>query len=300
MMDFTLKVFLTVARMNSFTRAAELLNLSQPAVTHQIKNLEALLETRLFHREQNRIELTNAGKIFLRYSEEINLLYQKAISEVHAITKQVAGDIHLGAASLMGKYLLPRILGNFKKMYPKVNLSMLVGNSKEVLGSIEKGVIELAIVSEPIPAKKWVAFPFYKDRLTIVVYPSHPWCQKETVTVDELCEEDFISREIGSGTREFFQNALGLPCKWEDLKPVMVLGSSEAVKMAVIGEMGFSILSRLAIRSEVELGLLKEVRLKDVNLIRDFFVVYKSEEHLSFPSLKLKEYLESKADLDHF
>jgi DNA-binding transcriptional LysR family regulator len=299
MMDFTIKVFLTVARMNSFTRAAEVLNLSQPAVTHQIKNLESLLETRLFNRDQNRIELTSAGKIFLKYSEEINLLYQKAISEVHEMTNQMAGDIHLGAASLMGKYLLPRILGNFKKMYPKANLSMLVGNSKEVLGFLEKGVIELAIVSEPIPSKNLVAFPFYRDHLTIVVYPSHPWCKKEVITVDELCGEDFISREIGSGTREFFQKALGLPRKRADLKPVMVLGSSEAVKMAVIGEMGFSILSRLSIRSEVELGLVKEVRLKDVGLIRDFFVVYKSEQHLGLPSLKLKEYLASKADLDH-
>jgi DNA-binding transcriptional LysR family regulator len=299
MMDFTLKVFLTVARMNSFTKAAEIVNLSQPAVTHQIQNLENLLRARLFNRDRNRIELTDAGKIFLRYSEEINLLYQRAIGEIHEITNQMAGDIHLGAASLMGKYLLPRILGNFKKMYPKVNLSMLVGNSKEVLGFLEKGVVELAIVSEPIPSKNLVAFPFYRDHLTIVVYPSHPWCRKEAISTDELYEEDFISREIGSGTREFFIKSLGLPCRWEDLKPVMVLGSSEAVKMAVIGEMGFSILSRLATRSEVELGLLKEVRLKNVGLIRNFFVVYKSEEHLSLPCLKLIDYLKSKRDLNH-
>lgn len=119
MMDFTLKVFLTVARMNSFTKAAEVVNFSQPAVTHQIKNLESLLKAKLFNRDRNRIELTNAGKIFLRYSEEINLLYQKAIVEIHEITNQMAGDIHLGAASLMGKYLLPRILGNFKKCIPR-------------------------------------------------------------------------------------------------------------------------------------------------------------------------------------
>lgn len=300
MMDFTIKVFLAVARMNSFTRAAESVNLSQPAVTHQIKNLESLLKARLFNRDQNRVELTNAGKIFLRYSEEINLLYQKAMGEIHEITNQVAGDIQLGAASLMGKYLLPRILGNFKKMYPKVNLSMLVGNSKEVLGFLEKGVIELAIVSEPIPSRNFVAVPFYRDHLTTVVYPSHPWSKKKAITVEELCGEDFISREMGSGTREFFLKSLDLPFKGEDLKTVMVLGSSEAVKMAVIGEMGFSILSRLAIRSEVELGLLKEVRLKDVGMIRNFFVVYKSEEYLSLPSLKLKEYLKNKADLDHF
>jgi DNA-binding transcriptional LysR family regulator len=299
MMDFTLKIFLTVARLNSFTRAAEVVNLSQPAVTHQIKNLESLLKTKLFNRDQNHIELTNAGRIFLRYSEEINLLYQKAVSEIHQITNQMAGDIQIGAVSLMGKYLLPRILGNFKKMYPKTNLSMLVGNSKEVLGYLDKGVVELAIVSEPIPAKNLVAFPFYRDHLTVVVYPSHPWCRKEEITVDELCQEDFISREIGSGTREFFLKSLGLPCTAEDLKTAMVLGSSEAVKMAVIGEMGFSILSRLVIRSEVELGLLKEVPLKNVGLVRNFFVVCKSVEQLGLPSLKLKEYLKSKIDLDH-
>jgi DNA-binding transcriptional LysR family regulator len=300
MMDFTLKVFLTVARMNSFTRAAEVLNLSQPAVTHQIKNLESLLKAKLFKRDQNKIELTKVGEIFLRYSEDIHLLYQKAMEEIHQMTNQVAGDIHLGAASLIGKYLLPRILGNFKKMYPKVNLSMLVGNSKEVLGFLEKGIIELAIVSEPIPSKNLIAFPFYRDRLTAVVYPAHPWCRREEITVDELCQEDFISREIGSGTREFFLKSLDLPRKGKELKPVMVLGSSEAVKMAVIGEMGFSILSRLAIRSEVELGLLKEIRLKGFGLARNFFVVYKSEKHLGLSALKLKGYLKTKKDWGDF
>lgn len=299
MIDFTIKVFLTVARMNSFTKAAEVLNCSQPAVTHQIKNLESLLKTRLFNRDQNRIELTSAGKTFLRYSEQIHHLYQRAIAELHEMTNQMAGDIYLGAVSLMGKYLLPRILGDFRKQYPRVNLSMLVGNSKEMLGFLEKNMIELAIVSEPIPSKHVVAFPFYRDHLTVVVHPSHPWSNKTAITVKELCREDFISREIGSGTREFFLRSLDLPFKAEDLKTVMVLGSSEAVKMAVIGEMGFSILSRLAIRSEVELGLLKEVRLQGVKLVRDFFVVYKSDGHLSLASLKLREYLKSKRDLDH-
>jgi DNA-binding transcriptional LysR family regulator len=297
MNDFSLKVFITVAKLNSFTRAAEFLNLSQPAVTHQIKNLENLFKTRLFNRGQNRIELTKSGQILLKHAENIDSLYQRATQEIHEITNQVAGDIHLGAASLLGKYLLPRILGNFKKIYPHVNLSMLVGNSKEILGFLENGIIELAIVSEPIPSKNLVAFSFYRDQLTVVVYPTHPWCRKREVTLHDLCREDFISREMGSGTREFCLKSLGLPWKGEELKPVMVLGSSEAIKMAVIGEMGFSILSRLAIRSEVELGLLKEVRLKNVDMVRNFFVVFKSERHLSLPALKLKEYLKEKKDL---
>ncbi len=290
---------MTVAKLSSFTRAAEFLDLSQPAVTHQIKNLETLFKTRLFNRGQNRIELTRSGQILLRHAENIDSLYRKAIQEIHEMTHQVAGDIHLGAASLLGKYLLPRILGNFRKIYPHVNLSMLVGNSKEILGFLENGAIELAIVSEPIPSRNLIAFRFYSDQLTVVVYPNHPWCRKREITTKDLCDEDFISRETGSGTREFCLKSLGLPWRGEELKPVMVLGSSEAIKMAVIGEMGFSILSRLAIRSEVELGLLKEIRLKGVNMVRNFYVVFKSEEQLSLPALRLKEYFKSKKGLNH-
>ena len=301
MFDFCLKVFISVAKMNSFTRAAEFLNLSQPAVTHQIKNLESMFKTKLFNRDQNKIYLTKSGKILLNYAENINLLYQKAMQEILEMTNQVAGDVHIGAASLLGKYLLPRILGNFKKTYPDVNLSMLVGNSKEILEFLENGIIELAIMSEPIASKNLIAFPFYKDHLTVVVYPSHPWCKKKEITLAELYKEDFISREIGSGTREVCLKSLEALCKGEKLKTVMVLGSTEAIKMAVIGEMGFSIISRLATQSEVGLGLLKEIRLKNVNMKRDFFVVYKSEENLSIPALKLKEYLKSKKrKLDHF
>lgn len=300
MFDFYLKVFISVAKMNSFTRAAEFLNLSQPAVTHQIKNLENRFKTKLFNRDQNKIYLTKSGQVLLKYAENIDLLYQKAMQEILKINNQVAGDVHIGAASLLGKYLLPRILGSFKKTYPDVNLSMLVGNSKEILEFLENGIIELAIMSEPIPYKNLVAFPFYRDRLTVVVHPTHPWCKKKEITVVDLSKEDFISREVGSGTREVCLKSLESVCRGEKLKPVMVLGSTEAIKMAVIGEMGFSILSRLAIRSEVELGLLKEIHLKDVDMVRDFFVVFKSEKNLSVPGLKLKEYLKSKKDLDHF
>lgn len=299
MIDFYLKVFITVARMNSFTRAAEFLNLSQPAVTHQIKNLEDMFKTKLFDRSQHKIHLTESGKVLLKYAENINILYQKAIEEIHEITSKVAGDIHIGAAALVGKYLLPRIIGNFRKMYPDVNISMPVGNSKAILEFLQNDIIELAIVSEPIASKNLIVFPFYRDHLTVIVYPAHPWCGKKEITVKELFREDFISREIGSGTREVYLKSLKTLHKGEQLKSVMVLGSTEAVKMAVIGEMGFSIVSRLAISSEVKLGLLKEVRLKNIDMVRDFFVVFKSEEGLSVPAMKLKEYLKSKKNLSH-
>jgi len=294
MTDFSLKVFLAVAKMNSFTRAAEFLNLSQPAVTHQIKNLEAMLRTKLFNRCQNRIYLTKSGDILLKYAQDIHLLYQNAMKEIQEANHRVAGDVHIGAASLLGKYFLPRVIGEFKKTHSEVNISMLVGNSKEILEYLQNDVIELAIVSEPIPSKSLIAFPLYSDHLTVIVDPDHHWSRKKEIPLKELFNEGFISREVGSGTREVYLKFLEANAKGKKLKTVMVLGSTEAVKMAVIGKMGFSIVSRLAARSEVELGLLKEVRIKNVTMSRDFFIVFKSEENLSVPALRLKEYLKAK------
>ena len=301
MIDFNLKVFMAAAKMNSFTRAAEFLNLSQPAVTHQIKNLENMLKTKLFMRCQNKIYLTKSGQILLKYAEDINLLYQKAIREIHEVNDKVAGDVHIGAASLLGKYLLPRIIGDFKKTYPDANISMLVGNSKEISGYLQNDVIELAIVSEPITSFNFTAFQLYRDYLTVIIHPNHPWSKKRVITFNDLFDEDFISREVGSGTREVYLQTLEAHGNGKKLKTVMVLGNTEAVKMAVIGKMGFSIVSRLATKSEVELGLLKEIRLKSVNMSRDFFVVFKSEKNLSVPALKLKDYLKNKKkELDQF
>ena len=294
MIDFNLKVFLVVAKMGSFTRAAEFLNLSQPAVTHQIKNLETMLRTKLFNRSQNKIFLTKTGNILLKYADDINLLYQNAMKEIQEANNRIAGDAHIGAASLLGKYLLPRMIGEFKKTFSEVNISMLTGNSKEILEYLKNDVIELAIVSEPIPVKNFSAFSLYSDHLIVIVAPDHPWSRKKEISPADLFTEDFISREVGSGTREVYLKSLEAYLKGKPLKTVMVLGNTESVKMAVIGKMGFSIVSRLAARSEVELGLLKEVRIKNVNMSRDFFVVFKSEENLSVPALRLKEYLKGK------
>jgi DNA-binding transcriptional LysR family regulator len=290
--DFTLKVFITVAKMGSFTRAAELLNLSQPAVTHQIKNLEERVRTKLFVRSQSRISLTRSGEILLRYAEDIAALYQRAMNELQEANSRVAGDVNIGAATLLGMYLLPRVMGEFKASFPEANISMVVGNSKEILEYLQNDAVELAIVSEPITAAGLKTLPLYRDFLTVIVYPGHPWTARKAITAADLFGQDFISREIGSGTREMYLQALG--GRGEQLKTVMVLGSTEAIKMAVMGKMGFSIVSRLAVRSEIALGLLREVRVADLTMVRDFFLAYKAERYMSVPALKLKSFLTDK------
>lgn len=294
MIDFNLKVFIAVAKIGSFTRAAEFLNLSQPAVTHQIKNLENMLRTKLFVRFQSKIALTRAGEILLKHAEDINLLYQSAWREIQEANNRVAGEAHLGAASLLGIYLLPRIIGEFRKTYPDVNISMLVGNSKEIVKYLQSDVIELAIVSEPILFSNLKAMPFYRDSLTVIIYPGHSWTARREITKYDLFTEDFISREIGSGTREICLKALRGGSRGRKLNTVMVLGSTEAVKMAVVGKMGFSIVSRLAVRAEIGAGLLKAIPVRNLTMARDFFLSFKSEKNLSIPALKLMEFLKAK------
>jgi DNA-binding transcriptional LysR family regulator len=291
MIDFSLRAFLAVAKTNSFTRAAALLNLSQPAVTHQIKKMEELFHARLFDRLQNKIKLTPAGEILLRFAEQIDQLYQGAEREILELNTRVAGDIHIGVATLLGNYLLPRVVGKFKRAFPETHIFMLVGNSKEMLGCLREGVIDLAIVSEPISPPHFVAVPLYRDHLSVIVYPSHPWWSLSELDPAQLYASDFISREIGSGTREVYTRALEPFAEGRALRSSIVLGNTEAAKMGVIGEIGFAIISRLACQPEIELGLLREVPVKGLEMRRDFFLVSNPEKTLRLPATKLKEFL---------
>ncbi len=297
MLDFNLRVFLAAAKTRSFTRAAEILNISQPAVTHQIKNLESHLKTSLFRRTGNRIQLTEAGRVLLTYAEDIQQLYLRASRDILEKTGQVAGEIHFGATHLLGKYYLPRMVGEFRKRDPDASLSMLVANSQEIVQYLRDGFIELAVVSEPLHVRGMTAIPFYRDRLTVIVYPGHRWCDAGEIETADLFDEDFIAREPGSGTREVYTRFLEGVHKGRSLRTVMVFGSTEAIKTGVMGEMGFSIVSRLACRLETEQGLLREIRLKDLDMKRDFHIVFRSAKHLSLPALKFKDYLVKKSEL---
>jgi DNA-binding transcriptional LysR family regulator len=297
-MDAQLKGFITVAKTKSFTRASELLNITQPAVTKQIKNLEGALNTKLFRRSGSRISLTEAGQILMRYADEMDRLYKQALQEIHELSGRVAGEVQFGATTLLAKYFFPKIIGEFSKSYPDTCLSMLVGNSEEIHQYLKSEIIEFGVLSEPLGSEDIISIPLYRDRLTVIVHPDHPWCRRDEINVEELFEEGFISREIGSGTRKVYTSCLAKISKPKSLKTVMVLGSTEAVKTAVMGGYGFSIVSNLACRLETSQGVLREIRVKDLQMKRDFFIVIKSKEIMSIAGRKLKEFmLKNKASL---
>lgn len=279
-MDFRLEIFHAVARVRSFTKAAEILNLTQPAITFQIKNLEEEFSTRLFNRDQNRITLTETGKILFRYAEKILEEYAKAHDEIAKITDALSGEVRIGVASLLGKYLLPKLIGSFKQRYPHITIIMLVGDSAHLIQKIQEHTVDLIIVSEPFSLKNFVVKPFIDDEIVVIVNPEHKWANRKHIEIEDFLKEPFIAREYGSGLREVFKNFLSSKnINLKSLKIVMTLGSSEALKSAVESGIGYSIISNMAVKREIELGLMKQVSVKDMNLKRRFFVVYSPQHY---------------------
>ncbi len=279
-MDFRLKIFHTVAQVKSFTKAAEILNLTQPAITFQIKNLEEEFSTRFFNRDQNRITLTETGKILCRYAEKILSEYERANIEIAKVTGVLGGEIRIGVASLLGRYLLPKLIGMFKQEYPNIEIIMLVGDSAHLVQKIQEHTVDLIIVSEPYSVKNFVVKPFIDDEIVVIIHPEHKWAMRDLIEVEDFLKEPFIAREPGSGLREVYKNFLssrniGL----KNLNVVMTLGSSEALKSAVESGIGYTIISNIAVKREIELGVLKQVPVKEMNLRRRFLVVYPMKEY---------------------
>lgn len=279
-MDFRLKIFHTVAQVKSFTKAAEILNLTQPAITFQIKNLEEEFSTRFFNRDQNRITLTDTGRILFRYAEIILDEYEKASEEIARITGILSGEIRTGVASLLGKYLLPKLIGVFKQRYPNINIIMLVGDSADLIQKIQEHTVDLVIVSEPFSLKNFVVKPFIDDEIIVIVNPEHKWASRDHIEIEDLLKEPFIAREYGSGLREVFKNFLSSRnINLKNMRLAMTLGSSEALKSAVESGVGYSIISNMAVKREIELGLLKQVPVKGMNIKRRFFIVYPPQHY---------------------
>jgi DNA-binding transcriptional LysR family regulator len=282
-------VFHTVARLLSFTKAADFLHMTQPAVTFQIRQLEEHFNTRLFDRTHNRISLTEAGETVFQYAERILGLYSEMDNKVRALTGEVIGVLMLGASTTVADYHLPALLGEFQSKFKDVKIRLRMSNTLGVVHMVEANEVDVGIVEGPVNNKNLVTRVCWQDRLMVICPPGHTLAGRKTVTVEDLLPFPFICREEGSGTREVISEYLGqqkhtLP----ELHPVMELGSPESVKSAVIAGMGVSILSESTIRNELKLGLLAAANL-DPPLMRPFSIVHQRQK---FRLRAMEEFLE--------
>lgn len=273
MSDRRLQVFHAVARLLSFTKAAEVLHMTQPAVTFQIRQLEEQFDTRLFDRAHNRVTLTEAGHVAYEYAEVIFEKYAELENAIREVTGNISGSLTLGASTTIAEYMLPALLGDFNSTNPEVLLRLRVSNTEGVVSMVENNVIDLGVVEGPVTNKNLLVEVCRKDDLELVVPPEHPLAEKESVTVEEILKHPFICREEGSGTRDVIANYLkDQGASKHALKSCLELGSPEAIKGAIQAGMGVSILSSVSLDKELDLRLLKSVPL-DPPLSREFSFV---------------------------
>ena len=278
MADRRLQVFHTVARLLSFTKAAESLHMTQPAVTFQVRQLEEYFNTRLFDRAHNRISLTEAGKRVYEYADGIFDLYAKMENAVRDITGEISGALIIGASTTIAEYMLPSLLGDFKKKYPDVNVQLRVSNSDGIVHMVENNDIDLGVVESPVLNKNLVVEECRKDRLVAIVPPQHALSKNREVSIKELLEYEYIAREEGSGTREVIHEHLqNAGMTSADLHIAMELGSPEAIKGAVEAGMGVSIVSEVTIHKELQIGTLVALELNP-SLERPFSFVHQKQK----------------------
>ncbi len=278
MADRRLQVFHTVARLLSFTKAAETLHMTQPAVTFQIRQLEEYFNTRLFDRTHNRISLTAAGERVFEYADRIISLYSEMESKVRDLTGDVSGIVIIGASTTIAEYVLPSLLGEFKDRHPNLNIRLKVSNSVGIVHMVEDNSIDVGIVESPIQNKNLVVEVCWHDKLVVICPPAHALAKKTAITVEDLQGHPFVCREEGSGTREFIVEYLTRSgAQLTDLNISLEVGNPEAVKSAVEAGLGISIVSQATIVKELKLGTLVSRPLAP-QIERPFSIVYQRQK----------------------
>ena len=274
MENFRLKIFRIAAQHLNFSRAAEELFLTQPAVTQQIKALEDEYGIHLFDRSGGRITLTPAGKSLLTYANQLKTLSDEAYEAVTKTSGHHAGKLALGASQTIGQYLLPNLVAAFLRDNPRIRLTATSGNTDAMLEALASRRIQLAMTEGPALRKDVRIEPFMEDQLVLVVPAGHEWADQE-IEPSALRQAPLLMREFGSGSRRVVEAALvksGL--KKKDLKATMELDSTEGLLSAVEACLGVTFVSRWAVRNQLALGTLRLARVKNLQLSRMFSLAY--------------------------
>ena len=290
--EHKIKVFCTVAETKSFSKASAILRLTQPAVSLQIQALEEDCGTKLFDRSRSDIVLTQSGKILYKYAKEINALYASAEQELVKYVAPFKGVVTIGASSTIGNYVLPPVISEFKKKYPKSNIQLVIGNTKTTVDSLNEGNINIALVEGNIKKQKLSGEKLFSDEMVLIFPPSHPWAKRSSVSILEVKKEPFILREEGSGTRELIEKFfIKHGIHPQNIKIPFIMGSTEAIKGAVEEGLGISIVSQWAARKERHNGRLKTATFKEDKLVRDFTILSQKSKDVSFTLYKFLEFL---------
>lgn len=275
MSDFRLKVFRSVAKNLSFTKASQELFVSQPAITKHIQELESAYQTRLFDRQGNKISLTESGKLLLEHCDRILEDYKRLEYEMHLLNNEYTGELRLGASTTIAQYVLPPLLARFIKKFPQVNLSLMNGNSREVETALQEHRIDLGLVEGVHRSPNLKYTPFLEDELVAVVHAKSKLSIPDELAPGDLTDIPLVLRERGSGTLDVIERALSQHnIKLSALHVLMYLGSTESIKLFLESTDCMGIISIRSICKELAAGTFRVVELKETSMLRDFCFVH--------------------------
>jgi len=290
----SIRVFLAVAEKRNFSKAAKSLFLTQPAVSFQIQMLEQYYGTVLFDRVNRNITLTAAGELLLRYAQDLSILQANLEKEMQELTGTIKGRLMLGASTTIGEYVLPYLVGRFKKQFPEVDVSLVVANTEDIETSIINTTLDVALVEGPVNGKDLNTEKFLDDELVLITQIDHPWVNNKRISVFELNQYPFITREKGSGTRHIMENAFRkVGFDLNNLNIIMELGSTTAIKAAVASGLGVSIISEWAAKDSVKLNKLATIAINETKFERQFTVIYHEKKFRTKAAYEFLNFLRS-------
>lgn len=274
MFDFRLKVFHTVAKRLSFTKAATDLFITQPAVTKHIKELELSFKVQLFERRGNNIKLTRQGEALLQYSEQLFSIYRKIEFELNSFSHNYKGTLKVGASSTINQYIIPSALAEFHKKYKDVTIKLMNGNSQQIETALLNNDIDLGIVEGKSKTKGIKYTEFVKDEIVLVSNANHPLVRKSHLSADDLKHVPLLVREAGSGTLDVIAHALKLfNLSFSNLTIEMELGSTEAIKTYLRNSNCLAFLSIHSIVTELANNSFRMIEVEGLKIERYFHFI---------------------------
>ncbi len=281
-MDYDqLSSFLEVAKLQSFSRAAEKIYRTQPAISAQVRLLEQECGERLFDRSGKRVSLTPAGEILQRYAQKIIEMHKEALQAVAELNQTARGKLQIGANEATCLYVLPKTFARFKGLYPLVQISIYRNFSHKIVQKVQEGAVELGIVTLPQTANNMEVISVFRDELQVVTPAQHPLAKSRSLTVEEIANYPLILPKTGH-TRVLLDRLLR---EYRDhVQPSMELASVEMIKKFVGAGLGISFISRTYVQPEVAAGLLKLIPLEDHKIYRELGLIYRRDRYLSLPA----------------
>jgi DNA-binding transcriptional LysR family regulator len=293
MMDlWQLQIFCKVVERQSFSKAADDVHLSQPTVSSHIKDLEDHFATQLIDRMARRVYPTKAGELLYDYAHRLLTLRDKTEAAMAEFAGKIRGEIAIGGSTIPAGYILPRVIGQFSNVYPDVRVSLVVGDTLEILAKTAAGHIELSLVGAVSKEKSLKQTELLSDNMVLVIPKHHRWSRRQRIKLADLTKEPFIIREEGSGTLKSIEEALNKKnLTVKDFNVVAVMGSTEAVRQAIMSNAGVSILSTIAVAEACRSGSLKTLKIEGLQLNRSFYLTTHRHRSLSPLSRAFIEFL---------